>query len=505
MQTLHKFPGGLQLEGFKQLTCDLETLPAIIPERLVFPLTQHIGTKSIPVIKIGDQVLKGQLIASPGSYVSSAIHASSSGVVEDIGQYPVANGSTDECIVIKTDGKDLWTEKMPSLDYNNASAEILEKRIIDAGIIGMGGAGFPSHVKVIEGADENVETLIINGVECEPYITCDDRLIRERAEEIISGAKILQKIVGAKECYLATEDDMPEAYEAYEAYEALMQAADENQTIVKVPAIYPAGGENQLIRTLTGKWVPSHGLPIQLGVLVQNVATVAAIYRAVVKGEPLISRIVTIAGSEVRSQNIEVLNGTPVGELLRHFQDDVKDNQQIIFGGRMMGEVIESDQVPVLKKTSCVLVQPQRLPKEEVSCIRCGDCVDVCPEGLQPQMLFSLSKTSDLESLKDYRIFDCTECACCDQVCPSHIPLVQTFQKAKAEINDQDEARQRADQSKDRFLTRNSRLEREKETKKMHKKKTSTTPDKKDLQSEILAAIKRSKAKKKKCSQEPDQ
>ena len=503
MQTLHKFPGGLKLEGFKQLTCDLETLPMIIPERLVFPLTQHIGTKPIPAVKVGDQVLKGQLIASPGSYVSSAIHASSSGVVEDIGQYPVANGSTDECIVIKTDGKDLRDEKMPSLDYQNVSAETLEKRITDAGIIGMGGAGFPSHVKVIEGADENVETLIINGVECEPYITCDDRLIRERAEEIISGAKILQKIVGAKECFIATEDDMPEAYEA------LMQVADENQTIVKVPAIYPAGGENQLIRTLTGKWVPSHGLPIQLGVLVHNVATVAAVYRAVVKGEPLISRIVTVVvkviGSGVRSQNIEVLNGTPVGELLQHFQGDVKDNQQIIFGGTMMGKVIESDQVPVLKKTSCVLVQPQRLPIEEVSCIRCGDCIDVCPEGLQPQMLVSLAKQLALESLKDYRIFDCTECACCDQVCPSHIPLAQTFQKAKAEINDQDEARQRAEQSKTRFLTRNSRLEREKETKKTRKKKTSTTPDKEDLQSEILAAIKRSKAKKQQRSQEPDQ
>ncbi len=492
MKDLHKFPGGLHLEGFKQLTCELETLPAIIPERLVFPLTQHIGSRSIPVVQIGEYVLKGQLIARPGSYVSSAIHASSSGVIEDIGIHPIADGTMGECIVIKTDGKDLWGEKMPPLDYLKNSAEILEQRITDSGIIGMGGAGFPSHVKVIEGADEKVDTLIINGVECEPYITCDDRLIRERPEEILTGTKILQKITGAKECVLAVEDDMPASYKS------LIDVADtKDLNIVKVPAIYPAGGEKQLIRTLTGKWVPSHGLPIQLGVLVQNVATVAAIFRAVAAGEPHISRIVTVAGELDNPRNIEVLNGTPVGELLENFQSKPIENKQTItFGGGMMGKVIETDQVPVLKKTSCVLVQTQQLPKKEVSCIRCGDCIDVCPEKLQPQMLVAMAKKTDLDSLREYRLFDCIECRCCDQVCPSHIPLVQNFQNAKAVITEQDDARRRAEKSKSRYLARNRRLEREKEKKSSHKKKSSIVPDKNDLQAEVLAAIRRSKAKK---------
>ncbi|MFK8067978.1 MAG: electron transport complex subunit RsxC [Gammaproteobacteria bacterium] len=486
---LHKFPGGLILAGNKQPSCDLEILPAIIPDRLIFPLIQHVGTAAEPVIQIGDQVLKGQLIAKPTSYVSCPIHASSSGTVVDIGPRFSAN-ETVQSIVIKTDGQDRWQEKMQPMDYITSTAEDLELRITDAGIIGMGGAGFPSHVKVIEGSDKSVKTLIINGVECEPYITCDDRLMRERTQEIISGTKILQKITGTKTCFIAVEEDMPEAYEA------LLEAAEDDQNIVKVPAIYPAGGEKQLILTLTGKRVPSHGLPIHTGVLVQNVATVAAIHRAVVKGEPLISRVVTVAGSEVRSQNCEVLNGTPVYELLESFQDEIKKNQEVIFGGSMMGKLITSDQAPILKKTSCVLVQTEQIKEQETACIRCGDCIDVCPEQLQPQMLFSLSKNSDLDALKENRLFDCIECGCCDLVCPSHIPLVENYQKAKAAINNNEEENKRAKKSRLRYQQRNERIDRIKEAKD-EKKKVSSSLKKENIQDEISAAIKRAKAKRK--------
>ncbi len=491
MNTLHKFPGGLVLEGNKKPSCDLEILPAIIPDRLVFPLMQHVGTPAEPVVQIGAHVLKGQLIAKPTSYVSCPIHVSSSGTVVDIGPRFSANEMV-QSITIKTDGEDRWGEKMQPMDYLKSTAEDLELRITDAGIIGMGGAGFPSHVKVIEGSDESVETLIINGVECEPYITCDDRLIRERTQEIISGTKILQKITGTKSCFIAVEEDMPEAYEA------LFEVAEDDQNIVKVPAIYPAGGEKQLIQTLTGKRVPSHGLPIHAGVLVQNVATVAAIHRAVIKGEPLISRIVTVAGSEVRSQNCDVLSGTPVNELLKSFQDEVQKDknkdQKIIFGGSMMGKLIVSDQAPILKKTSCVLVQTKQIKQQETACIRCGDCIDVCPEQLQPQMLFSLAKNSDLDALKENRLFDCIECGCCDKVCPSHIPLVEIYQKAKAAINNNDEENKRSEKSRIRYLQRNERISRANETKN-EKEKISASLKKEKIQDEILAAIERSKAK----------
>ncbi len=499
MTSLYRFPGGLKLESFKHLTSDQKIDSPFIPEYLIFPLEQQIGTASIPVVEIGEQVLKGQRIAKSGSYVSSNIHASSSGIIDDIGQYcSKESGLLTRCIVVKTDGYDRWFEKMPVLNYLMATAEELEARIGEAGIIGMGGAGFPSQVKVIEAADEKVETLVINGVECEPYISCDDHVIRESAEEVIAGSKVLQKITAAKKVYLAVESDMPEAYtRLVSAVENDPSALDFE--VVKVPTIYPAGAEKQLIRTLTGKWVPAHGLPIQTGVLVLNVATTVAISRAVLLGESLISRVVTIAGTGVNTQNIEVLNGTKAGDLLEHCLKKTLSEQRISFGGSMMGKRLKSTEVPILKKTNCVLLRPEVEEQTESSCIRCGDCVEVCPEQLQPQMLVALAKCSEYESLKDYRLFNCIECACCDHVCPSHIPLVKNFQQAKYLINEQKAIAARAEISKARYLARLRRLEREKNEKLESKQKKSRQSLKKEsLQDEVLAAIQRAKSKRKK-------
>ena len=491
MRKLHKFPGGIRLDGRREMSNSRHILPVEIPEYLVFPLGAHIGMAAIPVVNMGDQVLKGQLIAIPDGYVSSAIHASSSGVVVDIADHPMVSGNAEKSILIQTDGRDLWGEKMNPLDYTKTDPEILEQRIADAGIIGLGGAGFPSQVKVMEGADRIVETLIINGVECEPYITCDDRLIRERVSEVIVGAKILQKIVAAKECIIVVEDDMPEARDA------LQSAAFDGQEIVSVPAIYPAGGEKQLILTITGKHVPSHNLPIKVGVLVHNVATVTAIYRAVTSGEPLISRIVTVTGEGIeQAENVEVLIGTPVADLLSRFNKLSGRCGSLVMGGAMMGLPVMSVQAPVTGKTSCLLLKPATIKPHALPCIRCGNCLEVCPMSLQPQLLYSLAKHQQWDELQGHRLFDCIECACCDVVCPSHIPLVSYFQQAKSAIQHQDETRARAEMSRGRYHARNERLQRQQDQQNAGER-ASPVADRKILQSEILAAIQRSQSKRK--------
>lgn len=492
MITGHEFHGGLHLPNHKERIRDQATLPPFIPDRLVFPLIQHTGTESDPIVAPGDRVLKGEVIARSGSYVSSTLHASSSGVVEHIGVYPVASGEHERCIIIRTDGDDRWGQEMEALDYLTVSPEVLERRIEEAGIVGMGGAGFPSHVKVIEGADEQVETLIINGVECEPYICCDDRLMCERTEEVVLGAKILQKIVNARQTLLAVEEDMSEAYEA------LINIADNELEIVKVPEIYPAGGERQLIRTLIGQQVPPHALPIEIGVLMLNVATVAAIYRAVVKGKPLISRIVTVVDAEDRGINIEVLNGTPVDALLRHLKMTVGPDQKLLFGGPMMGREVFTKDAPVLRKTNCVLIRKREPEGMETTCIRCGDCIDVCPEEIQPQMLMEFGRSQAIEQLKEYRIFSCIECACCNVVCPSHIPLVRYFQHAKEIIIEQEEAKSRAVISRRRYESRLQRLKREAKRKREGQNKNSVEEaNREKLKAAVQASIQRAKSKRK--------
>lgn len=286
---LHRFPGGLKLDGFKALSNREATVPAAVPDRVILPLQQHIGEPAEPLVKPGQRVLKGETIASPSGYVSVPIHASTSGTVIDVGDYPVPHpsGLDAACIVIEADGEDEWCERLPVEEYATLAPSQLRNLIRDAGIVGMGGAGFPTFIKLNPGPEREVDTVVLNGAECEPYITCDDRLMRERPEEIVAGARIIRHAVQAKRCVIGVEDNKPEAFQS------LQSAAFDDIEVVVLPTLYPTGGEKELVQMLTGLEVPSDGLPVEIGAVVQNVATAVAIYRAVEKGEPLISRYVT--------------------------------------------------------------------------------------------------------------------------------------------------------------------------------------------------------------------
>lgn len=459
---LFRFRGGLQLDGFKALSNREPSLPADLPERLILPLQQHIGEPSEPVVKVGQAVLKGQLVASSGGYVSVPVHASTSGTVVALDDYPVPHpsGLKAPCIVIEPDGEDRWCERRPVADYAALDPSGLRNLIRDAGIVGLGGAGFPTFIKLNPGPDRTVDTLILNGTECEPYITCDDRLMRERPEEIVAGARIIRHAVQARHCVIGVEDNKPEALEA------LRVATTDGIEVVAVPTVYPTGGEKQLIRVLTGREVPSDGLPADAGVLMQNVATAAAVHRAVERGEPLVSRYVTITGRGVpKPRVLEVRLGTPVADLVAQCGGSAEALGALIVGGPMMGFALHDAGVPATKTTNCILAQTRaeiRASAPVMPCIRCGACDEVCPVRLLPQQIYWYARAKDFDKVQDYHVFDCIECGSCAYVCPSHIPLVQYYRFAKTEIWAQEREREKSDAARRRHESRLARLEREK-------------------------------------------
>ncbi|MBE9567821.1 MAG: electron transport complex subunit RsxC [Proteobacteria bacterium] len=460
--TLARFDGGLILDAQKQLS----TGPAISSmeqcKEYILPLQQHIGVISQPLIRTGDRVLKGQMLARPGDLVSAAIHSPVSGVVTDIRQHevPHASGLSDLCVFIENDFKDEWLEREPlGDDYNNTSSSNMRKVVRDAGIVGLGGAVFPAAVKQTE---MNVRTLILNGVECEPYITCDDVLMREHAEDVIAGADIIGHIIKARQCVVAIEDNKPEAIQA------IQSVIDKDGTgffkIRVIPTLYPSGGEKQLIKIITGEEVPKGRYPAELGVLVHNVATAVAIQRAVYHDEPLISRILTVTGNGVRQpQNIEVLIGTPMSACIEHCGGYTEDSDELIMGGPMMGFSLQSDQLPVVKATNCLLVTAdieQVKHKKHLPCIRCGKCVEVCPVRLLPQQLYWYASSKNTDRLIEHNLFDCIECGCCAYVCPSEIPLVQYYRYAKTSIWQQERERKASDLSRQRHEAHQMRLDK---------------------------------------------
>ncbi len=436
-----------------------------LPDRLILPFNQHIGAPARPVVTVGQQVLKGELIAEASGHVSANVHAPTSGTVSNIGDYPLPHpsGMRAACVVITPDGADRWIEHRDIADYRELPVADLLQRIRAAGIAGLGGAGFPSAVKLSPAPDKTINTLIINATECEPYITADHCLMQTCPEEVISGVRILWYLLGQPaEVLIGIEDNKVSARDALVA--ALRDGAGECPIeVVEFPTVYPSGGERQLIQILTGQELPTGKLPADLGILCQNVGTVHAIHRAVQYGEPLISRITTVTGEAVaRPGNYRVLLGTPIEHVLAHCGFDAEQCPRLVMGGPMMGFTLLDTAMPVIKTTNCLLAPSHReMPPAPPAqpCIRCGLCAEACPASLLPQQLFWYSQAHDHDMLESHNLFDCIECGACAYVCPSNIPLVQYYRASKGEIRQIHLEKQKADRARERFEFHQQRIE----------------------------------------------
>jgi Na+-translocating ferredoxin:NAD+ oxidoreductase subunit C len=425
------FRGGIHLAGFKELTSGKETVPARIPERVYIPLSQHIGAPCAPQVVVGADVKKGQRIGEGKGFVSSPIHASVSGkvVAIDLKEHP--GGSFVQCVVIESDGKDEWDESVrPAGDPAALDPAQLRKIIFDAGIVGLGGATFPAHVKYNPVEGKKIEAVILNGVECEPYITADHRLMLEKAERIVAGLSYIMRSVCCDSGVIAIEDNKMDAVAVMEK----AAASGKNISVLVLKEKYPQGSEKQLIYACTGKEVPVGGLPLDVGVIVNNVGTAAAIADAVEHGIPLIERYVTISGSGIREPaNYLVRIGTLFSELIAQSGGYDGEAERIIAGGPMMGKTVFSDEVPVVKGSSGIVILRKEAKKEpkEYSCVRCAKCIDICPAFLEPTSLAKMAKRGAWEEAELNNVMSCIECGSCVFSCPARIPLIEYIRRAK--------------------------------------------------------------------------
>ncbi len=462
MLQLFRFKGGVKPATNKTQSTHLPIAVAPLPTRLVVPLHQSIGGTPQPLVAIGDKVLKGQKIGAADGWISAAVHAPTSGTVVDVGLHvvPHPSGLSAACVVIEADGKDEWITRQ-RIDPSQLEPEQVREALREAGVVGLGGAVFPSHAKLSPSKTVPMEELVINGAECEPFITCDDLLMRERAEDIVRGVAIFRDLLRPKKVLIGIEDNKPEAVAAMSA---AVKAVGEDFAVIAVPTRYPAGGAKQLIRVLTGKEVPASKRSTDLGVQCFNVATAYTAYRAIAHGEPVISRLVTLTGNVEGPRNWEVLIGTPMDQFLP--LGKVKPGTTgYLMGGPMMGFEMPTIDTPLVKATNCIIALSPELfpsPPPEMPCIRCGECARACPHELQPFEMYWFSRAKNFGKAQEYKLFDCIECGCCSFVCPSRIPLVQYFRFAKSEIWARERDKKAADSAKERFDFRTLRDEREK-------------------------------------------
>ena len=459
-------PGGVHPPESKEQSLQLPLAPALLPLQVVLPLGQHIGAPAKAIVNIGDRVRTGQLIAAPQGVFSVGLHASISGTVSAIEDRPIphSSGMNAECIVIESDGLDEWVDLEECEDYTVLKPDALMAKIRTSGLAGMGGAGFPSAIKLSPRADHNIDTLIINGTECEPYITADDTLMREQADAVIQGTLLLAYLLGNPNTVLiGVEDNKPTAITALKKAATAIDG-ECNIEIVEFPTKYPSGGEKQLIQILTGIEVGSGDIPASLGIVCHNVGTTVAAWEAIRFGRPLISRITTVVGEALDTQrNVEVRIGTLISEVLEQNGFNADEAARLIMGGPMMGFALQDAGVPIVKTSNCILApSKQELPEPPPAqaCIRCGMCAEACPASLLPQQLFWYSQSEDYDRLQAHNLMDCIECGACSFVCPSNIPLVQYYRASKGAIKQAAIDKQKSDRSRERFEFRQARLDK---------------------------------------------
>lgn len=499
-------PGGINPIRFKDHSLRSQIMPIPVPQELWLCLKQHDGRSLKAVVSVGDTVLKNQLIAAPTTTGGVPIHAPTSGKIKDIVPKLVVNTFEEWQlhIIIETDALDRSEPLQGITQYQSLSAIDLTEKLHNSGVSGLGGADFPTHKKLSLASESRTQLLIINACECEPFISADEALIREKATQLVLGAEILQQASSAPRCIIAIENDMLDSIQALQL--ALANKAIE---LVLIKAKYPAGGERQVIQAITGKEVSSGRLPADSNVLVQNIGTAHAAYRAIIEGQPCISRITTLAGAPLKTpKNFEVLLGTPIPFLLKLCGNDEATHKSTIVGGSLMGITLFDENVAATRATNCIIAaSPQWFPdpEEELPCIRCGDCAEVCPAKLLPQQLYAFSRTQDSENLADQNLIDCIECGACSYVCPSNIPLVQYFRASKATQQSESQQSQLSKHWQERYEYHQYRLEKVKEEAKSRKARLeisrSTNSDSADFsrskaKADIAAAVSRVKKRK---------
>ncbi|UPR48376.1 electron transport complex subunit RsxC [Vibrio cyclitrophicus] len=507
--SIWNFPGGVHPAENKKQSNTTDIVHARLPEEIVLPVKQHIGKPGNLLIAAGDTVLKGQQLTALDTGFTLPVHAPTSGVITAIEPRTTAHpsGLSEVSVVIKPDGRDAWVAKHPVEDFSTKTSDELLDVIRQAGISGMGGAGFPTAKKLQSGLGRT-DILIINAAECEPYITSDDKLLQEHAEEVLKGIEVVEHILQPKLTVIGIEDNKPDAIKALE-----IAAKDKDIVIRVIPTKYPSGGEKQLIKILTNKEVPAGGIPADIGVLVQNVGSLYSIKRAVIDGEPVVNRVVTLTGKTFKQpRNVWALLGTPVHELLDEFGYKAdKKLPRLILGGPMMGFTLPHANVPITKTSNCILAPTRReiSPSTyEMECIRCSACAEACPASLLPQQLQWHAKANELDKCEELNIKDCIECGACAFVCPSEIPLVQYYRQAKAEIKTRKDEATAAERAKVRFEEKNARMERDKAERENRFKKAADNR-RKDMKAAdgddaIAAAIARVKAQKAAADQAPN-
>lgn len=427
--------GGVHPDDLK-LSAGVPIAPLPLPKTVTIPILQHIGAPARIIVQRGDAVKTGQIIATHEGFVSSNIHSSVSGRIGIIEEVMDSSGFKHTAISIRVKGDD-WEENIDRsetlVEEINFTPKEIVARILEAGVVGMGGAAFPSHVKLSVPTGKHVDYLLINGVECEPYLTADHRLMLEKPREIIVGIKILMKALGVEKAIIGIEDNKRDAIELFQE----LLKAEKGITVEALEVHYPQGGEKQLIQALLNREVPSGGLPSDVGVIVHNVGTTFAIYEAVQKNKPLIDRVVTVTGKSVKQpSNFLVRIGTPVIDLLMAVGGVPEDTGKIVSGGPMMGKAIADLDVPIAKGTSGILLIPKNesMRAEVYNCVHCGKCIEACPMGLEPYRLLILSKKGNHERAKEEHILDCIECGSCAFVCPSNRPILDYIRLGKTQV-----------------------------------------------------------------------